>query len=1147
MSRLDFPERADTFGISTENSGKGRLYKTYFPNHDEGIVSMLAKISSGEDENEEMMTVDSLGGLTIIDIDPMSTSLYKCRTLELFHGKKLVFTCSDYNSSAEKLFLGTITGAIWETDFESVRELNTNHKDEVTAIVSTQSTLFSAGKDRIVCMYSTEQGAIIATVSSEFDIRFLHIFTSIRGFPLAIADSSGCVSVWSPSRLKKSKQANTVQNVCNLNENLIALFQAVVLGNTAMVCVTNGWIRIWGVAIELEGAQVLSILNDEVFSLMRSIEAPDRVTFTTGCVLNSEVPSILTGCSDGSILQWEPNFGSQIRRFDISTKPTSFILYIPSQEVIVSCDVNNTLCVIDPFSTPCVSQLGPISSASVTCAAACEVSRIVIAVGDADGRIFKYDGTAVSSSTLPIDGHHAVTALEVMITKISNHVVAIAGYANGTLETYIFDGTDPADNCEFSTATKITTQVYASPVTFIRNADDDRVITACEDGETYLWNVSITGVSTCFEKIKVLENCTKVHCIGINPRNDIFAMGSMQGDLMLWDTKRWQEITSVTSAHGTSAVRSVGFMFSEKKLSRYIVSVGATDSLVKCWKLKANKLTLENTIELPATCERAEVWGREESSLLFVQTKTGLLYVLDILNNSLGPLRFFSIDESACSFWQVCGTHTAMFMDVDDQSGKINVWNNDLTPAESSRVRVLNIFNECLLDSHHVSPALDAVLRSHPLFPTFLLETDPNSNCQTLFSKAILGRFSHFVTTYLPTIPAAVLQPCMFKGRPRSLLWLALKMKDFDSIECIVEIWMQFLVEEPDTIEMSSFSNSEMMNDLKILSRELPAKFAEMVSRLSIPRNHVINMDQCHSRFIRHGHYWMRGSGLRTVRGFWSHVERRPYPDLATRRLEPDEEAYLYHLEAPHASHMLQMPFTDRVESSERKAHPSIRYAGVVASPEDSIVLDDWDEDDLVRLGKVNRKKFAPEQDKGTMVQAYIHPLPYAAAGTEFLKLCQRCSANTGRDDVMSSPAVTTVLDYKWHTYFKDLHHASLFHYAFVLVLFTFHCIYFDHMMDSPAITGLPILALVVALFLILSYVLLLAQETITFLNSYLDPTRKMWFCVGVLAYVIAIAGLSIQLRAAFYEVHMNSSFTSRSVLSVATIFLYFKFLNYMT
>ena len=1147
MSRLDFPERADTFGISKENQGTGRLFKTYFPNHDENVVSMLAKISTGEDGREEMITVDGNGGLTIIDIDPMSTSLYKCRTVELFDGKQLSFTCSDYNSTGGKLHLGTTDGAVWETDFKTVIELHAKHSDAVTAIVSTKSTLFSAGKDHFVHMFSLERKELITTISSNCDIRFLHMFSKIRGFPVAIADSSGCVSVWSPLKLKKRSKDRTVQNVCNLNENLVALFEATVFQKCTMVCVTSGWVRIWSVAVSLNGTQVLSILNDEVFCLVRSVKAPDRVNFLTGCALDSDVPSILTGCSDGSIVQWEPNFGSQIRRFDISASPSAFILYIPSQQVIVNCDVNNTMCVIDPYSTPCVNQLGPVSSATVTCAAACEVSRIVIAVGDAEGKIFKYDGAKVSSSTTAVDGRHSVTAIEVMVTKISNHVVVIAGYANGLLETYIFNGLDSKNNCDFSSATKIRTNVYNSPVTFIRNADDDRVITACEEGDTILWNVTITGISTCFEKIKVLENCDKVNCIGINPRNDVFVMGSMQGDLLLWDTKNWKEIISVKSAHTDDAVRSVGFMYNEKKLTRYVVSIGATDSLIKCWKLKANKLILENTIELPAICERAEVWGREESSLLFVQTKTGLLYVLDILRNSLGPLRFFSIDETACSFWQVCGTHTAMFIDVDDESGKVNVWNNDLTPAESSRVRITNIFNECLMDSHKVSPALNSVLRNHPLYPTFLLESDPHCNSHNLFSKAILGRFPHFVTTYLVAIPEAVIQPVTFKGKPRSLLWLALKMKDFESVDCIMEVWIKLLMEEPKNVEASSFSNAEMMNDFKILSRELPAKFAELVTRLSIPRNHVINTENCHSRSIQHGNYWMRGSALRSVRGFWSHVERRAYPDLPTRRLEPDEEAYLYHLEAPHASEKLQMPFTNAVESSQRKPHPSIRYAGGQPPAEDVIALDGWDDDDSDRLGMVNRGKFAPEKNKGSMVQSYVHPIPFAAAGTEFLKLCQTCANNTGRSDVMSAPAVSTVLDYKWHTYFKDLHHASLFHYGFVLALFTLHCVYFDSMMDSPAITGLPVLALIAACFLILSYVLLFAQECITFLSACLNPTRRMWFIVGVTAYIIAIAGLSIQLRAAIYEVHMSSSFTSRSVLSVATVFLYFKFLNYLT
>jgi len=1145
-SRLDFPDRADTFGISKENFGNGRLFKTYFPNHDENVVSMLAKISSGDGGKEEMMTVDGMGGLTIIDIDPLSTSLYKCHTVELFEGKQLSFTCSDYNSVACKLYLGTTDGAVWETDFESVAQLNINHADEITAIVSTLSALFSAGKDHLVHMYSLDRKEIIATISSEFDIRFLHMFTGIRGCPVAIADSSGCVSVWSPHRLKKSKD-RTVQNVCNLNENLIALFEATVFHQTAMVSVTSGWIRIWSVATTVHDVEVLSILNDEVFCLMRSIEAPDRVKFTTACVVNTSVPSIITGCDDGSILEWEPNFGSLIRRFSVSSKPTSFILFIPSQHVIVSCDVTNTMCVIDPYSTPCVNQLGPVSNATVTCAAACEVSRIVIAVGDAHGRLFKYDGAKASTSTDAIPGNHAVTAIEVMITKISNHVVVIAGYANGLLETYIFNGVDSNNNCDFSTATKIRTHAYDSPVTFIRNADDDRVITACKEGDTVLWNVTITGISTCFEKIKVLENCHKVNCIGINPRNDIFVMGSMQGDLLLWDTKNWKEIFRIKNAHADDAVRSVGFMYNEKKLARYVVSVGMNDSLIKCWKLKANKLILENSIELPAICERAEVWGREESSLLFVQTKTGLLYVLDILQNSLGPLRFFSVDETVGSFWQVCGTHTAMFIDVDDETGKVNVWNNDLTPAESSRARITNIFNECLVNSHRVSPALDSVMRNHPLYPTFLLETDPHNNGQTLFSRAILGKFPNFLTKYLSVIPEAVVQQITFKGKQRSLLWLALKLADYESVDCIIEIWLKLLLNESDNVEQSAFSTSELMNDLKVLSRELPAKFADMVTRLSIPKNHVINVENCHSRFIRHGHYWMRGSTLRAVRGFWSHVEKREYPDLATRRLEPEEEVYLYHLEAPHASDKLQMPFTCSVESSQRKAHPSIRYAEGPPSPDDEIVLDDWDDDDAIRLGMVNRKKFAPEKDKGSMVQAYVHPIPYAAAGTEFLKLCQRCTNNTGLSDVMSAPVVATVLDYKWHTYFKDLHHASLFHYAFVLILFTLHCINFDHMMDAPAITGLPVLALVVTCFLIVSYVLLFAQECITFLSAYLDQTRRMWFIVGVMAYVTAITGLSIQIRAAFYEIHMSSSFTGRSVLSVATVLLYFKFLNYMT
>ena len=1146
MPRLDFPERADTFGISTANTGNGRLYKTYFPNLDEGVVSMLAKISKSSGK-EEMMTVDNMGGLTIVDIDPMSRTLYKCHTVELFDGKKLNFTCSDYNSSVEKLFLGTTVGSVWETDFKSVNQISENHSDEITAIVSTQSTIFTAGRDHIVCMYNIEQGKVIATVSSDFDIRFLHMFTSIRGCPLAIADSSGCVSVWSPIKLKFSKNAKSVQNVCNLNENLVALFQAAAFDSTSMVCVTGRWIRLWAISTELDGVTVLSILNVEVFCLIRSIEAPDHVTFTTGCVLSSDVPTILTGCNDGNVLQWDINFGSLIRRFDISTKPMSYLMFIPSQQIVVSCDSGNTMCVVDPYTTPCVNRLGPVSSSTVTCAATCELSRIVIAIGDANGRVYKYDGAQVVSATNPVEGNHAVSALEVMISKISNYDVVIVGYSHGLLETYIFNGTDPSNSSDFSTATKIKTAAYMSPVSIIRNADDDRVITSSSEGDAILWNVTITGVSTCFEKIKVLENCNKVQCIGINPRNDIFVMGSGNSEISLWDTKNWKEITTLTGAHDTTPISDVGFMYDEKKLARYVISIGATDSLAKLWRLKANNLTLESSIELPATCVRAEVWDREESSLLFVQTKTGLLYVMDMLQNSLGPLRFFSIDETSCSFWTACGMSTAMFIDVDDQTGQVNVWNNDMTPAESSRARISAIFNECLMDSHRVSPDLHNVICSHPLYPNFLLETDPLSNCHTLFSKAILGQFPHFVTTYLPLVPQAVAQPCMFKGKPRSLLWLALKMKDFDAVDCIVEVWLKLLAEESDKVEQSAFSISEMMNDLKVLSRELPAKFVEIVSRLSIPKNHGINTDQCHSRFIRHGNYWMRGSALRTVRGFWSHVEHMPYPDLATRRLEPEEEAYLYHLEAPHASDKLQMPFTTVVESSDRKAHPSIRFAGENFSLEDTLKLNEWDEEDLVRLGKVNRKKFAPDQDKGAMVQAYIHPIPYAAAGTEFLKLCKRCATNTGRDDIMATPVVTTVLDYKWHTYFKDLHHASLFHYAFVLTLFTFHCIYFDHMMDSPFISGLPTLALVVDIFLLISYVLLLAQEAVTFLTAYLDQTRMMWFCVGVIAYVLAITGLSMQIRAAFYEMHMNSSFASRSVLSVATLFLYFKFLNYMT
>lgn len=1123
MPRFDFPKTA--LGGNFMPDERGRFYKVAFQNHDGNIVGMF---TIQDEKRADILSVDSAGGLKILNVDALSSEV-----LELFENDPVVVTAVALNQTTNVIYMGMKSGAIWGSNLESSEEINYRHDGQVTAIAAFKSVIISVGADNNIKMFHVPKGQVVATVHCSNEIGLLKMLPSIRGGPVAIADVLGNVSVWSPHRLSGKGVENSIQSVCNMNGRPVSLDTVQMFERTCLLCVTGAWIRIWAVSIIEDGAEVISILRDPIYSLVRSIEAPELTQFTSCCNTSTEaVATLLTGCSDGSVYQWHALSGARLRKYIITPNVNTFLVHIPNRYLFAACDNSNDLNIIDPNSSALIDRTDTIED--ITCGALCDFRGVITVVGAAGILHIRNGDTQISSRSARRIDTGAISALSIMALESSENIVIVAGFITGIIYSYI--GL-VEDDFVFDHFAMKELRIYKSRVTVIRSfGNEDLVATSSELESTIIWKASDKGLVKLIE----LANTIYTTCITSSPLGFI-AIGTEDGTLALYNCKTWKPIATKTNAHQEEGIRSIGIFFDPVKNSRNLVSVGKRCRSVKTWKQQGASLVFENRIDLPSNCSDVLFWEKGESSLMFIQTNSKFSYCMDMMNPQRGPLRYFSVNGG--QLLSVSGNSSPVVLTLgfgeDGTRGNVvNIWNNDLHDEQVAHNNMLNEFNALSLDPTGPKTTLYAAVKSHPSYPGCLLDTDPHHGDQTLLARAVMCKLSDFLATFLPQVPVVVLQKFLFRGQYRTLLWMAVKMKDTSSIDCILRVWNDILTSPPSSIEESAWHASDLFEDLKMLSRENPAKFADFIQHLSIPMNHSITYQGCDSKDIIGEEIWMRGSALRVIPQFWAQVSTA-FPDLQGRLFEPDKESSVSCVEMPHEDPNLREPFTKTFEPGQIKTHPSVN-----GDLQGKLVIEEseWDMTGVEgKLGSQNsfalKKRFL--SSGGSVVQSYIHPIPYAAAGVEFLQICQSCCSSSGRQTLMASPAVSTVIEYKWKTFFGDMHVGAAMHYMYVLILYSVCVVYFDAMIDAPIKTGLPILAWIGFIFVGVSYVFLLIQEFLQLPREGLSAFDS-WFGVGIVGYCLAVSGITMTL------VEGETSFNSRCVLAIACLFLYLKFLNFL-
>jgi WD40 repeat protein len=1123
MPHFDFPKVL--VGANVVPDERGRFYKVGFQNHDGNIVGMF---TIQNEKRADILSVDSAGGLKILNVAALSSEV-----LELFENDPVVVTAVTLNRTTNVIYMGMKSGAIWGSNLESSEEINYTHAGQVTAIAAFKSVIISAGVDKVIKIFHVPKGEVIATMRCSNEISHLNMLTVVRGGPVAIADVLGNVSVWSPHRLAQAGVEDSVQSVCNMNGRPVALDTIQLFDRTCLICVTGAWIRIWAVSIVEDGIEVISILRDPVYSLVRSIEAPEFTEFTSCCNTSTDaVATLLTGCSDGSVYQWHALSGARLRKYEISPNANTFLVHISSKHLFAACDNSNDLNIIDPNSTALIDRTDVIED--ITCGALCDFRGVITVVG-AGGNIHIRNGdTQISSRSARRIDTGAISALSIMALESSENIVIVVGFITGMMQSYVGS---VEDDFVFDHFAMKELRVYKSRVTVIRNfGKEDLVATGSELESIIIWKASDKGLA----RVTELANTVYATCITSSPLGFI-AIGTEEGTLSLYNCKTWKPIASKAKAHNDEGIRSIGILYDPVKNCRYLVSVGKRCRSTKAWKQHASSLVFENRIDLPSNCSDVRFWEKGESSLMFIQTTSKFSYCVDMKDPQRGPLRFFTANGG--ELLAVSGNSSPVVLTVGSpengsRGNVVNIWNNDLHDEQVAHNNLWFEFDVLAADPTSPKSALYAAVKAHPSYPGCLLDTDPHRGDETFFSRAIMGKQPDFVTEFLPKVPAAVLQKFQFRGKYRTLLWIAMKMKDSVSADCILRIWTDILTSPPNSIEESVWHAGDLFEDLKILSRENPAKFADFIRHLKIPINHSITCQGCDSKDIVGDEIWMRGSALRVIPHFWAQVTTA-FPDLQGRIFEPEKEAAIACVEAPHEDPGLREPFTRTFEPARIKAHPSVN-----AGRQGKLVIEDseWDMNGV--SGKLGgHSSLALEKhilsSGGSVVQSYIHPIPYAAAGVEFLQICQNCCSSSGRQTLMASPVVSTVIDYKWRTFFGDLHVGVAMHYMYVLILYSICVVYFDAMIDAPTKTGLPVLAWIGFIFVAVSYSFLLVQELLRFAYEGLAACDE-WLGVGLVAYCLAIAGITMTL------VEGETTFNARCVLAIACLFLYLKFLNFL-
>jgi hypothetical protein len=397
----------------------------------------------------------------------------------------------------------------------------------------------------------------------------------------------------------------------------------------------------------------------------------------------------------------------------------------------------------------------------------------------------------------------------------------------------------------------------------------------------------------------------------------------------------------------------------------------------------------------------------------------------------------------------------------------------------------------------------------------------------------------------------------------------------------------------------------ELFQDFKLLALRHPTKFSQFLTQLPLLPNHSIiqrnysthrmtssfSFSSPSSALLSFGGTgsgveemnsdvcMMRGTEYRVVPSFWSSLNssvtgngggaasKGTYPDLMGRVLAPEDEEILWKpFEQPHDCQAMQQSFTSAISHTSRSLLSQSRKrigppaTAAADSAADSGAVEEEEEEKIAQEGQEGEESGG----EGIMVQSFIHPIPHAASGIEFLSLCHSTHQLTGsKSSLLSSPLVSSVIDYKWNSFFSTSYHSRVFHSLFLLILFSFHCVYYEELNNSPTKTGLPALVFIVSVFLLINYLILFFDLCLRHLTlavmtetsssaSALFILTDTWFLIGSSAYLSVITGIAMILLnrhdpSSSEEQHgikMHTSFNARCLLSAASLLLFLQFLS---
>jgi hypothetical protein len=1147
MNKQDFQAKLQTCYFQSKVRTTNRFFKSNIRLSDSSDTSSVVKLFTQDfGDDTETWCITENGNLSFTKLSNINTSSTTSNVVVFKNLKNMIVSCCTFNVQNAIMYIGCKDGSVWHASKQQPGALPYSHDNCVVAIASAHSVLVSAGEDHVVTVFNLDKNIVMTTINSRNEICKMHVMATLQHCPVAVADEKGIVSVMSPYRSRKS--GDIVQTCCTLGDAAVDLSDIVLFGRTCLIGLTAHTIQIWCLTTIVNNEEIISILSQPLYSLVRRITAPSGITFqncskTTGCS-----QKILTTCTNGNILIWDPLLSSVVGvlQGELSSTPKP-VCYSPSTGVVMSySNTRQSLEIFDTLSSNCVMKTQSLSALPISCSAVDDSEGIFLASTDSDGVLYVFAGKGNETWLRTKTQGHRITALEaISLHEIPGYGVVVTGNTNGCVETFVFSKDTPLSEIELGKASKQKLQPYPglSKVTMIQKLSEDRILTGCDSGPVLLWKVALEGLNklTSLSTPDGLRSAVNLESIGVT------ALGFESGSISLWNNINWTKITEVSDAH-KRGVASIGGIVMADRNKVLITSIGTDRTVVKTWRYTQDSLRLEGSVPLPAECSQALLWGGGSSNYVFVQNTDGVVFATDLLNADHGPVRMYS--TTVLRYWSVRGSTspvvlTSGFKDISI----ISVWNNDMLHSQFFSNQLMEEFRTACMSSGGVTDLLDTLIKSHPSYPGVLMTSSLCTTIQqSMFAKAIIFKCPNFVSKYLSHLPLAVTVRSTFRGKSYSLLGIALLHDDMQSVDCILNIWSNLLTDDPSSTEECAWHPADLFDDIKLLSRKVPHKCADFLSHMKLAKAHEVCTREVSSRPLGKDEMWMRGAAMRVIPELWKTCvpEDGPaFPELESRYFE-DGIMVTARLETPHIAH--QSPYEQIFADSISVTHPTLalEHNNAIRIAQN----EDWDENITSEKHEVTHStmtipnpitSFQPH----IAVEGFCHPIPHAAAGSDFIRLCMRCCEYSGHHMLLSSPVVYTVLDFKWNTYTSKFHWNSIVHYVSLLLAFSMLNVYFDTLYSQPSETGLDILVWIVSLLLIVSYGTLMFQELLIICVNGMFHVFYQSMLFNIITYGMALCGLIIQIIPR-EDNSFHTSFTTRCVLSSASILLYSKLLLYL-